>query len=125
MAVLAPIEASMFATGFLVILDMILGILAAKKRKEPITSAALRRTVSKMCIYQVTIFTGYLIDHYIAFDSLAMVRIIGGIVGSVELKSVVENLSTITNTDLLQSLLKRLGSANDTHIKPPDEPSPK
>ena len=112
-AILAPIKAVMIAVGVLVIADMITGVWAAIKRSEKITSAGFRRTVSKLVIYQIAIITGFVVEHYLVDGSIPIVKIIGGVIGLVELKSVLENANSISGTDIFQLILNRLGSQND------------
>jgi hypothetical protein len=81
LAVLAPIKTVMIVTGVLIFADLILGILAARKRGEPITSAALRRTVSKMIAYQVAIITGFLCEKYLIEDAIPVTKLIAGMIG--------------------------------------------
>jgi phage-related holin len=112
-AVLAPIKSTMIVVGVLIFVDLLTGMWAAKKRKEIITSAALRRTVSKMLIYQIAVISGFLLDHYILEGSIPVAKLVAGAIGLVEFKSVLENSNTILGVDLFQELIKRLGSKND------------
>ncbi len=120
-AALAPIHAVMISVGVLICLDTIMGILAARKRKEPITSAELRRTVSKMIIYQIAIISGFLVQHYMLGDILPIVKLAAGAIGLVEIKSILENADEINGSPLFTSLVKYLGSQNVT--QPPKEES--
>lgn len=111
--ILAPIKAVMSTVGFLVFLDAATGVWAALKRKEAITSAALRRTISKMVIYQLAVISGYLIETYLLGGSLPISKVVAGFIGLVEFKSVLENGNTILGTDIFKVLIKKLGSKND------------
>lgn len=113
LAILAPIKAVMITVGVLVFIDLATGIWAAKKRGESITSAALRRTVSKLTIYQICIISGFLLQHYLISDVVQIVNLLGGVIGMVELKSVLENSNGILGYDLFQEIIKKLGSDND------------
>jgi hypothetical protein len=116
-AALAPIHAVIISVGLLVIADLVTGIWAATKRSEKIKSAALRRTVSKMVIYQIAVITGFLLEQNLLAELVPVTKIIGGIIGLVEFKSILENANVITGTDLFKEALKKLGSQNDTEIK--------
>lgn len=111
--VLAPIEAVMATVGFLIFVDLISGMWAAHKRKEPITSAALRRTISKMIIYQIAVISGFLIETYLVGGSLPISKVVAGFIGIVEFKSILENGNTILGTDVFKLLIQKLGSKND------------
>lgn len=110
---LTPIHPLMAAAGALVAIDTITGMVAARKRKEQITSAALRRTVSKMVVYQVAIISGFILETYLLSEALPIAKLAAGWVGVTEFKSIVENLSTIQGAPILGDVLKKLGSEND------------
>lgn len=112
LAIFAPIKAVMVTVGILIFGDLILGIWAASKRGENISSAAMRRTISKMFVYQLTIMTGFLLEVYIMQSILPIAKLVAGVIGMVEFKSLLENATVITGTDF-QELIKKLGSKND------------
>lgn len=113
MAILAPIKAVMLTVGFLIFLDLSSGIWAAIKRQERVTSAALRRTISKMVIYQMAVITGFLIETYLVGPSIPVTKVVAGFIGLVEFKSILENSNTILGTDVFKLLIAKLGSKND------------
>ena len=116
-AVLAPIKAVLLVTGFLIFADLISGILAAKKRGEPISSAGLRRTISKVLVYNLAVISGFLVETYMVSGLLPVSKLISGVIALVELKSILENLNTINGTDIFKTVLDSLGSKNDTPPK--------
>ena len=111
--ILAPIQAVMLTVGILIFTDLVTGIWAALKRKEKISSAALRRTVSKMIIYQIAIISGFLIERYVIVDTFPIVKVVAGFISLVELKSILENGNAILGTDIFKTLIAKLGSKND------------
>ncbi len=113
LAVFAPIQAVIIVTGVLVIADLITGLFAAKKRGEKITSAGLRRTVTKTTVYLSAVCLGFLVEKYMIDSILPISKLISGIIGVVELKSLMENLNTIYGSDLFKSIIEKLGSIND------------
>ncbi len=113
MAALAPIKPVMITVGILIVSDLITGVWAAHKRKEPITSAALGRTVSKMVVYQTAVVTGFLLQRYLLGDALPVVNVVGGMIGMVEFKSFMENSNAIVDGDIFKQIIKKLGSKND------------
>lgn len=112
-AVLAPIKAVLLVSGFLIFADLISGILAARKRGENISSAGLRRTLSKMLIYNLAVISGFLVETYMVSELLPISKLIAGTISLVELKSILENLNTINGTDIFKTVLNSLGSKND------------
>lgn len=111
---LAPIDAVMATVGFLIFLDLISGVWAARKRNEPVTSAALRRTISKMIIYQLAVISGFFIERYLLQGALPITKVVAGFIGIVEFKSMLENGNTILGTDVFKLLIEKLGSKNDS-----------
>lgn len=116
MAALAPIKPVMITVGVLIVSDLITGVWAAHKRGEPITSAALGRTISKMVVYQTAVITGFLLQRYLLGDALPVVNVIGGVIGMVEFKSFIENANYIVEGDVFKEILKKLGSKNDDEL---------
>lgn len=113
LAVFAPIKAILITTLVLVLLDFILGVWAAKKRGEIITSAGMRRSVSKLVIYEICLMLAFLCENFMTGGLLPLTKIASTFIAMVELKSNLESLNTISGTDMLSALIKKLGSAND------------
>lgn len=119
LAVLAPVKTVMITVGVLIMIDLVMGIWAAKKRGESISSAALRRTVSKFLVYQLAVLSAFLVQHYLIADAIPMVNLVAGVIGMVEIKSILENSNGVLGYDLFKQLLSKLGSTNDS--KPEDK----
>lgn len=113
LAVFAPIKAILLVTGFLIISDLITGVLAAKKRGEAINSAGLRRTVTKILVYNLAVISGFLVETYMISDIFPISKLIAGVISIVELKSILENLNTINGTNIFKVIIEKLGSSND------------
>lgn len=96
----------------LVLVDMVSGITAAKKLKNPITSAGLRRTLVKLLVYEAVILLAFLTTQYLTGPEVPLTNIAAGYFGLTEFLSIVENLNIISGNDLLKALLDKLGSAN-------------
>lgn len=112
-ASLAPAK-ELFAVALaLIFVDLITGMLAARKRKESIESAGIRRTVSKFCIYMTAIAVGYWIESIMLKGFLPVSNIAAGLISLVEGKSIYENLDELNGQPLFKSLIKKLGSVND------------
>lgn len=111
--VLAPIKMVLLVTGILIFADLVTGIIAARKRKEEITSAGLRRTTTKSFIYLTSIIIGFLVETYMLEGFIPISKIIASLIGMTEMKSLLENLDDIKGTSLFKSLIDKLGSQND------------
>lgn len=112
-SILVPIHAAMGAAGVLILVDLVLGILAARKRGEKITSAAMRRTISKMLIYQSAVITGFLCEKYLLSNFIPVSKLVAGVIGVVEMQSILENSDTINGGPIFKKVIKLLGSKND------------
>jgi phage-related holin len=106
--VFLPIKATLITVMVLVGVDLITGIIAARKRGESITSSGLKRTVVKALAYEAAIILGFLVQSFLTGDTVPVVKILGGLVGMTELKSVLENLEEITGIPLLKTLIDKI-----------------
>lgn len=111
-AVFAPVKQVMVVTLIIMSIDLILGIAAAKKRKEPISSAGLRRTITKLFVYEIAICLGFLVQTYMLGELIPVVKIISSFIGLTELKSCMENLDDINGEPILKAIIDKLGSTN-------------
>lgn len=113
-AVIAPIKMMLLGVGFLIFADLVTGLWAALKLKEKIRSAVMRRTVSKMVVYQLAIISAFVLEaHIMGISDLTITKIVASAIGMVELKSILENANKISGIDVFKSLLNKLGSDND------------
>lgn len=117
LAALAPIRAVLISVGFLILADLVTGMWAAKKRGEKISSAAMRRTVSKMFIYEMAVIGGFLLETYLLNNVMPVTKIVAGTIGLVEFKSMLENSDQIVGGNIFKAVLKILGSKNDKSKK--------
>lgn len=113
LAVFAPAQPLLITVGILILADLITGMMAARKRGEAITSAAMRRSVTKLFIYNVVILTGLLMEKYVLRDIIPVMKLCGSVIGLVEFKSLLENCESILGEKIFEAILKRLGSKND------------
>lgn len=112
-AIFVPIEPMLIAMGVLVAADLVFGLLSAYKQKIAITSAGLRRTVTKSLIYLSAVLLGYVAEHYLIGDLLAISKLIAGTIGVVEMKSILESADIINGGSLFKTIISKLGSEND------------
>lgn len=113
LAVLAPIKAILLVTGFLIFSDLVSGVIAARKRGETISSSGLRRTITKILVYNLAVISGFLVETYMISELLPVSKLISGVIALVELKSILENLNNINGTDIFKTVISSLGSKND------------
>lgn len=110
LAVFAPIKAMIIVAALLIVLDFIVGIIAARKRGEEIKSSKMGTTVSKLLIAETSIIMCYLVQHYLLSDSFALVNIVAGIIGTKELYSLMESLNSISGGKMFTEILTKLSS---------------
>lgn len=108
-ALFAPIHSLLITTGVMILVDLITGIMAARKRAEPITSSGFRRTLVKLFVYELALMLAFLAEHYMS-DILPFVKMASGMISLVELTSIYENLNDISGMNLLKGLINKLGS---------------
>lgn len=122
-AVFAPIKGAIITVGVVIIVDLITGIMAARKRGEKITSKAYTKTIAKMAKYQTALLTGYLIEVYLIGGIVPISTIVTSAIGFGEAISLYENLNTITDNKIFSNLVTNLKSLNPT-ITPKKEDAP-
>jgi predicted transcriptional regulator len=117
LAIFSPLKPAILTVGVLVLSDMVTGIIAAKKRKEQITSAGLRRTLAKLIIFECALLLGYLTEMYLTGNLIPVSKIVAAFIGMVEYKSMLENLNEINGESIFTSLINKLGKDEDENIK--------
>lgn len=91
-----PIWVTILAVCILTLIDMLLGIRVSVLRKKPLQSRLAWRTLKKFGWSTMIISCAHLVDTYILVSFNAhLVEAFAGMIGGVELWSIVENLQTI------------------------------
>jgi uncharacterized membrane protein len=100
-----PIKHFLIFTIFVVFADTVTGIMAAKKRNEPITSKGLYRTSQKVVVY----FVGIMIFHgaSVTFGLPSqIVYSVSFLISFTELYSISENIKSITGVNIGTAIIK-------------------
>lgn len=118
-----PAQDSMIAVGVLVTIDLIVGIWAAKKRGEKITSYGLRRTITtKVFPYEVAVLCAYYVENHF-FAAIPIMKAISGFIAIAETKSIFENLGQITGLNFWEAIREKLQPAvKEAPKDPPKSP---
>lgn len=111
LAIFAPIKGMLITTGVMIFADLITGVWAAAKRGETISSAGLRRTATKIFVYESALMLAFLAETYLS-DVLPFVKMASAMISVTELKSIYENLNSISGANLLKAAIDKLGSEN-------------
>lgn len=101
----APAYPIMIGIGFLITMDFVTGILAAKKRGEIITSKKMRPTIMKGFGYMASILIAFVMQNVFLTD-MEVMKIVSGLIAMIELKSLDENLTSITGKSIFKQFLK-------------------
>lgn len=101
----APTFHLLLAIGFMVAVDFITGVLAAKKNKEEITSKKMRATGIKLLGYMLTILVAHVFQKHF-LPEIEVMKIVAGLLAFFELKSLDENMKTITGKSIFKQFLK-------------------
>jgi phage-related holin len=117
-AIFRPAKELIIVTILLILVDLISGVLAARKKGQKISSAGLRRTFTKFTVYLTGICLGFLVETYMLDGFIPVAKIAAGLISIVEMKSVLENLDIINGSPVFTVLIKKLGSVNDTEEQP-------
>lgn len=107
-AVFTPIHQVLGTVLSMIVIDLVTGILAAKKRGEKINSRSLRQSVSKFFVYEIAIMSAFLCEQYLTSNSIPVMKMISTLIGIVELKSVLENLDGISGESFFRSIVSKL-----------------
>lgn len=100
-AFLAPISHFLFFTVALVLCDLFTGVWAARTRKEVIHSKGFKRSVLKISLYFVAILLSEGMKRVFFPDlDFDLVYIVAGIISLTEFKSNLENVATVTGTNI-------------------------
>lgn len=113
LSIFSPIKPILLTALTLVLIDLIIGVVAAKKRGESITSSGFQRTIIKLFVYMSAIILGFLTETYLTGDTVAVCKIISSFVGLTEFTSILESLNEISGGSLLKSIISKLGSKNE------------
>lgn len=113
LAVFAPIKAVLITSLVLVSADFITGIWAAWRRGEKITSARMKESVIKACIYEVAVVFAFLAEHFLIGDLIPATKLIAALIGLVELRSILENLDSVNGAPVFATIINKLGSKKD------------
>jgi len=114
LAVFAPLQSTVLTVFAIVLLDLLTGLVAARKTKTSITSSGLKRTIVKLAVYLPAILGAYLVGTYLTGPYIPVANIVGGFIGITELKSVLENLDAASGgVGLLALINKKLTAAEN------------
>lgn len=105
----APLQGLLLTLLFLIVLDLITGLWAAKKTKNKITSARLSRTATKILVYFFTITIVNIVSKHIMIGSdLPITEMISSFIILTEFQSILENVYRISKQNVLILIIDKL-----------------
>lgn len=119
---LAPIHAALATVLGLIIVDLVSGIAAAVRLQQPVTSNKLKKTVIKLLVYELSIVLAYVVGTYLTGPSVPVLQVVTSVIGLTELRSILENLRSITGYDVFDVILQRVSANNDKSLRKPGGP---
>ncbi len=114
LAILAPIKPMAIAALVVTSIDFILGVAAALKRGEKLTSSGLKQSLIKIFVYQMALMLGFLVQKFLIDDSIQLVNLISTLIGCTELKSAAENLEDIYGKPFLSQIISLLSKKQES-----------
>ena len=103
---IAPAANLIIVIGLLVFSDFVTGVLAARKREEIINSKKMRNSVTKGIGYMVAILVAFMMQKVFIKDFEVM-KIVAALIAFIELKSIDENLESLTGKSLFNQFLNK------------------
>lgn len=110
---LAPIRPAMASVMALPLIDLALGLYCAYRAKRPITSSGIKRTVAKVCLYEIALILAFIVENWLTGPFIPCIRMVSGLVGITELKSCLEHLDELGGQPFFASLVSRLAPPSD------------
>ena len=110
---LTPIYILLFICGFVILVDLFLGVKKSLKQNKKITSKGLYSTVQKMFVYQGVIIGTYFLDSKLLGEFVALVTDIPFVLTKVltiglvyvELRSINENMEILWNINVFERVV--------------------
>lgn len=115
-AVLTPIYPLMIVVTIFIGLDLITGIWKSIRNGKEIKSSIMAHSISKAVLYQIAILSSFLMETYV-FGGIPVVKLVGGFIATVEFKSILENISSITGIDIWNNISKYFIKKSENNVK--------
>ncbi len=116
-AYFAPVKEVFFIMLVFVGVDLITGIVASNRRNIPRSSRRMRKSVKKLCGYLTVVLLAFLIEKLLAADWLVAHRFVAAFICTVELLSILENLTVITGHPIFIKIMRLVrGKASTDNV---------
>lgn len=121
-AYFSPIREVVHVMLIFLFIDTVSGIWASLKQGERLQSKKLRKTVYKFLWYTVAVMIAWMMEKTFALGWTNMANIVGGFICFVEIKSIFENITRITDEPVFMKILKLFRKKGAETISELDEP---
>lgn len=121
MSLILPVQPFLICIGFLVAVDVITGVLAARHRGERLSSAKMGRTIPKVLLYPLAVIVSELmVQTFFQTTPVAnsLTYMVALFICAVEFQSAIENIGTLTGNDIWSQVKDRMGAL----VKPKNTP---
>lgn len=111
---LAPVAVSFLSVFIMIIIDFITALLKAWYTKTEITSKRMRESIGKTLAYFFLIVAAHLLDNWFIipfFGTPLIYKFLIFFIGSIEFKSIVENIGIFIGAENVQKILSFLSQA--------------
>jgi len=101
LCVVSPIQEAIFSIGFLIIADLMMGLLASRKKKVKFTSTRLKNTAVKLLVYNILLISSFICQTYLV-EWIPFTKICLSFLAIIELTSIGENFNSITGISFVK-----------------------
>ena len=100
-SLLAPLQESIIAIGFLIAVDLTMGLIASYKNNIKLTSSRLKNTAVKMLVYNLLLISSFVCEKFL-IPFIPMTKIALAFLGTVEITSLGESFHKITGISFIK-----------------------
>lgn len=112
--IFTPVIPLLLSVGVMIAADFIFGIFRAIKKNENVVSRKMWNTGAKMLLYNLSVFSVYIMDQYLLKTGMHIEKIAAIFLAIVEIKSMDESFKILFGWSLWDKVLKivRRGESN-------------
>lgn len=104
----APIKPALVCVMALPIADLVLALIVARRKKQPITSSGLKRTVAKILVYELAVLLAFFTEQFLTGDAVPALKYVTTLIGVTELKSLLEHMDSLSNGSFFKTIVDKL-----------------
>lgn len=119
----APLQLMYHTFFFVVMLDMITGMIASKRRGEKIESKKMRKTILKLLVY-ILVASAFYAFQMAIMPAVPFINLVFGLIIITELKSITENCDSIFKVKTFTRIYEFVNNLFDKFMKKEPEKEP-